>query len=70
MWCIAHRLELAVKDALKGTALDVIDEFLLRLYYLYEKSPNKCRELEDLITDLRTEDMLKRWDEMLHSGSH
>ena len=25
----------------------------LRLYYLYEKSPKKCRELEDLITDLR-----------------
>ena len=67
---MAHRLELAVKDALKDTPLDVIDEFLLRLYYLYEKSPNKCRELEDLITDLRTEDMLERWDEMLHSGSH
>lgn len=45
MWCLAHRLELAVKDALKGTAFDAIDEFLLRLYYLYEKSPKKCREL-------------------------
>ena len=53
MWCLAHRLELAVKDALKGTAFDAIDEFLLRLYYLYEKSPKKCRELEDIITDLR-----------------
>ena len=42
MWCMAHRLELAVKDALKGTAFDAIDEFLLRLYYLYEKSPKKC----------------------------
>ncbi len=50
---MAHRLELAVKDALKGTAFDAIDEFLLRLYYLYEKSPKKCRELEDLITELR-----------------
>ena len=53
MWCMAHRLELSVKDALKGTAFDAIDEFLLRLYYLYEKSPKKCRELEDLIADLR-----------------
>ena len=50
---MAHRLELAVKDALKGTAFDAIDKFLLRLYYLYEKSPKKCIEPEDLITDLR-----------------
>jgi len=53
MWCMAHRLELAVKDALKGTAFDAIDEFLLRLYYLYEKGPKKCRELEELIADLK-----------------
>ena len=39
MWCMAHRLELAIKDALKGTTFDEIDEMLLRLYYLYEKSP-------------------------------
>ena len=43
MWCIAHRLELAIKDALKSTAFGLIDELLLRLYYLYEKSPKKCR---------------------------
>ena len=41
MWCMAHRLELAIKDALKKTAFDLIDELLLRLYYLYEKSPKK-----------------------------
>ena len=39
MWCLAHRIDLAVKDALKGTAFDLIDEMLLKLYYLYEKSP-------------------------------
>lgn len=38
-WCLAHRVELAVKDALKGTSFDLIDEMLLRLYYIYEKSP-------------------------------
>ena len=49
MWCLAHRLELAVKDALKHTAFDLLDEMLLRLYYLYEKSPKKCRQLEELL---------------------
>ena len=53
MWCLAHRLELAIKNALKATAFDLIDELLLRLYYLYEKSPKKCRELEDVISDLK-----------------
>ena len=50
MQCMAHRLEL---DALKGTFFAAIDEMLLRLYYLYEKSPKRCRELEDIITDLK-----------------
>lgn len=53
MWCMAHRLELAVRDALKDTPFDLINEMLLRLYYVYEKSPKKCRELEDIISDLR-----------------
>jgi hypothetical protein len=52
MWCLAHRLELSVKDSLTGTVFDSINEMLLRLYYIYEKSPKKCRELEDLISDL------------------
>lgn len=46
MWCLAHHLELAVKDALKDSCFDSIDDVLTRLYYLYEKSPKKCRELE------------------------
>lgn len=54
-WCIAHQLELAVKDALKTTCFDLMDDnILLRLYYLYEKSPKKCRELQGIIiTDPR-----------------
>ena len=35
MWCLAHQIELAIKDALNGTAFELIDEMLLRLY-LYE----------------------------------
>ena len=38
----------AVKDALKGTRFDLIDEMLLRLYNLYEKSTKTCRELEEI----------------------
>ena len=52
-WCLAHCVELAVKDALKGTSFDLIDEMLLRLYYIYEKSPKKCRELEEIVNDLQ-----------------
>ena len=52
-WCLAHRLELSIKDALKGTWFNDIDSMLLQLYYIYERSPKKCRELEDIITDLK-----------------
>ena len=48
LWCVAHWLELALKDALQGTIFDAIDEVLLRLYYLYENSPKKLRQLRDL----------------------
>ena len=32
--CFNHRLELAIKDALKGTFFDEIDTMLLKLHYL------------------------------------
>ena len=53
MWCLAHRLELAIKDALKGTLFDAVDDMLLRIYYIYEKSPKRCREIESIISDLK-----------------
>ena len=49
-WCLAHRLELALKDSLKTTYLD---EMLLRLYYLYEKSSKKCAQLDEAVQELR-----------------
>ena len=52
-WCLAHQLELSLKDALKGTPFSSIDEMFLRVYYLYEKSPKKCRELETVIEELQ-----------------
>ena len=40
---MAHKLELAVKDALKQTLFDLVDEMLLRLYllYMYMRIPKK-----------------------------
>lgn len=48
VWCVAHRLELALKDALQGTSFDDVDQVLLRLYYLYENSSKKLRQLHEL----------------------
>ena len=34
-WCLAHRLELSLKDALKATSFATINELLLYVYYIY-----------------------------------
>ena len=52
-WCVAHRLELALKDALRGTLFDEINEILMQVYYLYTKSPKKYRELDEVITEMQ-----------------
>ena len=52
VWCLAHRLELALKDALKEW-MDPISLCLQNLYYLYEKSSKKLRELRDFHLTLR-----------------
>ena len=52
-WCYAHRLELAYKAAFSSSLFKSLQEMLLRLYYLYEKSPKKSRELENITTDLK-----------------
>lgn len=51
-WCYAHRIELACKDAFSSSLFSSIQEMLLRLYYIYEKSAKKSRELENIVTDL------------------
>ena len=53
-WCMAHRLELAIKDGLCGTFFSTIDEMLMRAYYLYAKSPKKCRDLEVVVEELKS----------------
>ena len=52
VWCFSHRLELALKDALKDFT-DPVDESLMHLYYLYHKSSKKLRELKCLFKDIK-----------------
>ena len=52
-WCYAHRLELACKDACSSQLCKDLLQMLLRLYYLYAKSPKKSRELCDIVEGLR-----------------
>ena len=47
MWCVAHRLELSLKDALAETCFKDVDEMLLRLFLMYRKSPKKLHQLKE-----------------------
>lgn len=53
-WCLAHCLELSVKDTLRSTFFATINELLLHIYYLYEKAPKKCRGLDDIHMELKS----------------
>ena len=55
MWCVAHRLELALKDSFKETFFSSIDDMLLKMFYLYEKSQKKFRLLQDAYDNLKSE---------------
>ena len=52
-YCLVHRLELSLKDALASTFFSTIDDMLMHVYYLYEKSPKKCVELAEIVDELR-----------------
>ena len=34
MWCLAHLVELALKDALNHTTFDLINDVLIHHYYI------------------------------------
>ena len=53
MWCLAHRLELVIKDALCSTWFNRFNQMLCCLYYIYYKLPKKCSELESIVMDLK-----------------
>lgn len=46
--CFNHLLELAVKDAFKGTAVESVVDMLNVIYSLYERSAKKLRDLEQV----------------------
>ena len=52
-WCYAHYLELASKNGIASRLFKKIQELLLRLYYIYEKSPKKTREIASIVDDLK-----------------
>ena len=52
IWCFSHRLELAIKDALKDF-IEPVETSLRHLYYLYTKSSKKYGELKSLYKDLK-----------------
>ena len=52
IWCFSHRLELALKDALKEF-MEPVDVTLRHLYYMYTNSSKKHRELKKLYEVLR-----------------
>ena len=51
VWCLAHRLELGIKDALSDW-IKPVKVNLQYLYYIYEKSSKKPRELKELFSIL------------------
>ena len=46
--CFNHRIEPALKDAFDTSPFGDIDNMLMKLCYLYEKSPQRYRELKEL----------------------
>ena len=52
-WCLVHCLELSLKDALSSTYFTEMDELLLQVYYICEKSPKKCKVLKKIVFELK-----------------
>ena len=46
--CFNQRVELAIKDPFANSSFIIVDDLLTELYYLYQKSPERLRELTTL----------------------
>ena len=53
VWCLAHRLELAIKDAFKGSDMTVIERVFNFLYNTYKNSSKKWREIQELFQSMK-----------------
>ena len=58
VWCLTHRLELAVKDCFKDTYMDVVTEVLTLVYYFYKGAAKRHREVQE-IADVMEDHFLK-----------
>lgn len=52
VWCFAHRLELAVKDAFKSTYMTTVVDTLSLIYYFYKGSGKRNKEIQDLAENM------------------
>lgn len=56
--CLAHHLELGIKDCMKGTYMDDLVKLRVSVYYFYKDSPKRLRELEG-VSEIMDEHFLK-----------
>ena len=38
VWCMTHRLKFAIQDALKEMVFEEVEDMILRIFYLYQKT--------------------------------
>ena len=43
-WCTTHRLELTIQDGLKDKFFNKVDNTILQIFYLYQKSPKSSHQ--------------------------
>ena len=60
VWCISHRLELALQDSLEET-LSPVKNTLTNLFYLYKKSSKKTSRVASAIRRVEGSVRLRRW---------
>ena len=53
VWCLAHCLDLAIKDAFKGSDMTEIERVLNLLYNLYKNNSKKWREIQKLFQSMK-----------------
>lgn len=58
VWCLAHLLELAIKDCFKATYMDDVIELFVSIYYFYKGSAKQMKGASDL-ADIMDEQFLK-----------
>ena len=51
--CLAHRLELTIKDAFKGSDMTEIECVLNLVYNIYKNSSKKWREIQELFQSMK-----------------